>query len=141
MTTIPAFLLQDDSSAAVPTAALAGLGIGFFLVMMVVAVVFIIGYWKVFVKAGQPGWAAIVPIYNAYILTKIAGRPGWWVLLLLIPFVNIVIILLLSIDIAKSFGQTPVFGVVMLFLLSGIGYLVLGFGSARYLGPAAATTA
>jgi len=58
---------------------------------------------------------------------------------LLIPFVNIVIILLLSIDVAKSFGQSPIFGVIMLFLLSGIGYLVLGFGSARYVGPAAAT--
>ncbi len=114
------------------------MGIVFFLVMMAVAVVFIIGFWKVFVKAGQPGWAAIVPIYNYYILTQIAGRPGWWVLLMLIPFVNIVILLLLSIDIAKSFGQTPVFGVVMLFLLSGIGYLVLGFGKYQYVGPAAA---
>ncbi|HTP86223.1 MAG TPA: DUF5684 domain-containing protein [Bryobacteraceae bacterium] len=140
MTTIPAFLLQDDAvPSAAAGAAVAGLGIGFFLVMMAIAVVFIIGYWKVFAKAGQPGWAAIIPIYNAYILTKIAGRPGWWVLLLLIPFVNIVIILLLSIDVAKSFGQSPIFGVIMLFLLSGIGYLVLGFGSARYVGPAAAT--
>jgi hypothetical protein len=66
MTMIPAFLLQDDGSSAVATGAMAGLGIGFFLVMMVIAVVFIIGYWKVFEKAGQPGWAAIIPIYNAY---------------------------------------------------------------------------
>ena len=140
MTTIPAFLLQDDAvPSAAAGAAVAGLGIGFFLVMMAIAVVFIIGYWKVFAKAGQPGWAAIIPIYNAYILTKIAGRPGWWVLLLLIPFVNIVIILLLSIDVARSFGHSHIFGVIMLFLLSGIGYLVLGFGSARYVGPAAAT--
>ena len=74
MTMIPAFLLQDDGSSAVATGAMAGLGIGFFLVMIVIAVVFIIGYWKVFEKAGQPGWAAIIPIYNAYILTQIAGR-------------------------------------------------------------------
>jgi hypothetical protein len=136
---IPALLLQDDGSSAVATGAMAGLGIGFFLVMMVIAVVFIIGYWKVFEKAGQPGWAAIIPIYNAYILTQIAGRPGWWVLLLMIPFINVVIVLLLSIDIAKSFGQSAVFGVVMLFLLSAIGYLVLGFGNYRYIGPAAAS--
>jgi len=139
MTMIPALLLQDDGSSTVATGALAGLGIGFFLVMMVIAVVFIIGYWKVFEKAGQPGWAAIIPIYNAYILTQIAGRPGWWVLLLMIPFINVVIVLLLSIDIAKSFGQSAVFGVVMLFLLSAIGYLVLGFGNYRYIGPAAAS--
>jgi hypothetical protein len=138
MTTIPAFLLQDDASNTLATGAAAGLGIGFFLVMMVVAVVFIIGYWKVFVKAGQPGWAVLIPIYNAYILLKIAGRPGWWLLLMLIPFVNIVIFLLVAIDIAKSFGQSAVFGVVLLFLLSGIGYLVLGFGKYQYVGPAAA---
>jgi hypothetical protein len=110
-----------------------------FLVLIAVAVVFIIGYWKVFVKAGQPGWAVLIPFYNAYILLKIAGRPGWWLLLFLIPLVNIVIALLVAIDIAKSFGQSPVFGVVLLFLLSGIGYLVLGFGNYRYIGPAAAT--
>ena len=138
MTTLPAFLLQDDASNTLATGAAAGLGIGFFLVMMVVAVVFIIGYWKVFVKAGQPGWAVLIPIYNAYILLKIAGRPGWWLLLMLIPFVNIVIFLLVAIDIAKSFGQSAVFGVVLLFLLSGIGYLVLGFGKYQYVGPAAA---
>jgi hypothetical protein len=142
MTTIPAFLLQEDATTPLSpaaTGALAGLGIGMFLVMMAVAVVFIIGYWKVFVKAGQPGWAILIPIYNIYILLKVAGRPGWWVLLFLIPFVNIVIMLLVAIDVAKSFGQSAVFGVVLLFLLSGIGYLVLGFGKYKYIGPAAAT--
>ncbi|MGA3024058.1 MAG: DUF5684 domain-containing protein [Bryobacteraceae bacterium] len=138
MTTIPAFLLQDNSSPAA-TGALLGLGTVMFLVLIAVAVVFIIGYWKVFVKAGQPGWAVLIPFYNAYVLLKIAGRPGWWLLLFLIPLVNIVIALLVAIDIAKSFGQSPVFGVVLLFLLSGIGYLVLGFGNYRYIGPAAAT--
>ena len=139
MLTIPAFLMQDDAapSAAATAGLFAGLGV-MMLIFAAIAVVFIIGFWKVFVKAGQPGWAAIVPIYNAYILTKIAGRPGWWVLLLLIPGVSIIIMLLLAIDIAKSFGQTPVFGVVMLFLLSGIGYLMLGFGKYQYIGPAAA---
>ena len=141
MTTIPAFLLQDDTAAAVSPAAagaIAGLGLVFFLVMIAIAIVFIIGYWKVFVKAGQAGWAVLIPFYNAYILLKIAGRPGWWLVLLLIPFVNIVIMLLVAIDIAKSFGQSAVFGVVLLFLLNGIGYLVLGFGKYRYVGPAAA---
>jgi hypothetical protein len=90
------------------------------------------------VKAGQPGWAAIVPFYNCYILLKIAGRPGWWLVLLFLPLVNIVIGLLVAIDIAKAFGQSAVFGVIMLFLLAGIGYLMLGFGNYRYLGPAAA---
>jgi len=106
---------------------------------LVIAVVFIAGLWKVFTKAGQPGWAVLVSIYNIYILMKIAGKPGWWVVLYLIPLVNIVIFVLVAISLAKAFGRTTAFGVVMLFLLSGIGYLILGFGSDKYVGaPAAA---
>jgi len=77
----------------------------------------------------------LIPIYNLVILMKIAGRPAWWCLLYLIPFVNIVIGILVAIDVAKAFGQSAVWGVVLLFLLSGIGYLVLGFGNYRYIGP------
>jgi Ca2+/Na+ antiporter len=128
---ISALLLLQDQTNSAAGAAIGGV---FSLVMLAVAVVFIIGMWKVFEKAGQPGWAALIPIYNTYILIKIAGRPGWWLLLLLIPLVNIVFVLLLSIDIAKAFGQSPVFGVVLLFLLCGIGYLVLGFGNYSYVG-------
>jgi len=114
-------------------------GGGFMLFILLVAIVITAAFWKVFEKAGQPGWAAIIPIYNTYIMLKIVGRPGWWLLLLLIPLVNFVIALIVAIDMAKSFGQSATFGVVMLFLLSVIGYLILGFGSARYVGPAAAT--
>ncbi len=128
--TMSALLLQDQTNSA----AGAALGGVFSLVMLAVAVVFIIGLWKVFEKAGQPGWAALIPIYNAYIMIKIAGRPGWWLLMLLIPLVNIVFCLLLAIDVAKAFGQSPVFGVVLLFLLGGVGYLVLGFGNYSYVG-------
>jgi hypothetical protein len=126
--------LQSDSGAGAGM-----LGGGMMLFFLAVSVVCIAAFWKVFTKAGQPGWASIIPIYNAYIMLKIVGRPAWWLILLIIPVVNIVIALIVAIDMAKSFGQTPVFGVVMLFLLSVIGYLVLGFGSARYVGPAAAT--
>jgi hypothetical protein len=70
---------------------------------------------------------------------KIAGRPWWWLLLFLIPLVNIAIAIVVAIDIAKAFGQSALFGVLLLFVLSGIGYLVLGFGDYRYIGPAGAT--
>jgi hypothetical protein len=108
------------------------------LFWLAVAVVVIIGGWKMFEKAGQPGWAIIVPFYNLYILLKIAGRPGWWLLLSFIPLVNLVIAIVVAIDIAKSFGRSAVFGFFLLFLLSGIGYLILGFGNYSYQGPAAA---
>ena|SRR5690242_2283556 len=134
MRTIPAFLLQEDSNTGAALA-VAGLSSVMLIFFLAIAVVFIVGMWKTFVKAGQPGWAVLIPIYNLVILMKIAGRPAWWCLLYLIPFVNIVIGILVAIDIAKAFGQSAVWGVVLLFLLSGIGYLVLGFGNYRYMGP------
>lgn len=109
--------------------------------LMIIA---IIGIWRTFEKAGQPGWGAIIPIYNAYnayLLLKIAGRPGWWLILLLIPLVNVVIWLLVSIDIAQSFGKSAAWGVILLFLLTGLGLLILGFSDAQYRGPAAARPA
>jgi len=140
MLNVFALLLQDDASGnAAGVAAAAGIGLVMLLFWLAILAVCIVAFWKVFTKAGQPGWAAIVPIYNIIVLLQIAGRPAWWVLLMLIPIVNIVISLIVAIDVAKSFGQSPVFGVVMLWLLSIIGYLVLGFGSAKYIGPAAAS--
>jgi hypothetical protein len=106
------------------------------MALLALLLIFVIGGWKVFAKAGQPGWAVLVPVYNVYILLQIAGKPWWWLLLLTIPLVNIAIAMLVAIDLAKAFGQSAAFGVVLLFLLGGIGYLVLGFGKYRYLGPA-----
>jgi hypothetical protein len=107
------------------------------VIQLAIAILIIAGFWKVFTKAGQPGWAAIVPIYNMYILCKVAGRPGWWLLLLFIPFVNFIVLAVLSVDVAKSFGKGIGFG-IGLWLLGMIFYPILGFGSAEYHGPAAA---
>ena len=101
-----------------------------------VIILLIAAMWKVFSKAGQPGWAAIIPIYNIYVICKVAGRPGWWLLLMLIPFVNFIILIILSIDIAKSFGKGAGFGLGMAFL-GFIFWPILGFGSAQYQGGAA----
>jgi hypothetical protein len=93
--------------------------------------------WKTFVKAGQPGWGAIIPIYNVYLLCKIGGRPGWWVILFIIPFVSLIISIIVSNDIAKSFGR-GVGTTIGLILLPFVFYPILGFGDAEYQGPAAA---
>lgn len=92
-------------------------------------------FWKVFTKAGQPGWAAIIPIVNLFFLCKVAGRPGWWVLLLLICFPIFWIII--CIDVAKRFGKGGGFAVGLIFL-GIIFYPILGFGSAQYQGGAPA---
>lgn len=106
------------------------------LFFVAIAVLVIAGFWKVFVKAGHPGWAAIIPIYNIYILLKIAGRPGWWLLLFLIPVVSFVIAIIVAIDVAKSFGKGTGFGVGLAFL-GPIFYPILGFGDATYQGAVA----
>ena len=90
--------------------------------------------WKVFEKAGQPGWAAIIPIYNLYIMTKIAGKPGWWVIMFLIPFVNLIFAIWLYNMVSKSFGKDEGF-TAGLVILGFIFWPILGFGSAKYLGP------
>src|SRR6266567_5944750 len=74
------------------------------LIWLAAAILAIIGMWKVFEKARQPGWASLVPFYNFYILLKIVGRPGWWLVLVFIPIVGIVIAAIVAIDVAKSFG-------------------------------------
>ena len=136
MTSAVAMSLLQNNSSGVLGSLFGGVML---LIWLAIFIVVIAAGWKVFEKAGQPGWAIIIPFFNIYIMLKIVGRPGWWLLLMFIPIVNIVISLIVAIDMAKSFGQSAVFGVVLLFLLGGIGYLILAFGSAKYLGPAAAT--
>jgi len=108
----------------------------FWIFWLAVTILMIAACWKIFTKAGQPGWAAIIPIYNWYILCKIVGRPGWWVILLLIPFINFIIGIILCIDLAKSFGKGVGFAIGLI-LLGIIFFPILGFGSAQYQGPAA----
>lgn len=107
------------------------------LIELAIAVLVIVAMWKIFAKAGKPGWAAIIPIYNLIVILEICGRPIWWILLLLIPCVNIIVSLIVLIDLAKSFGKAELFG-VGLWLLGFIFFPILGFGDARYQGPAAA---
>lgn len=129
--------MGTDPSTGIDSSAAAGIGIVGTIIYLAFIVFAVVVMWKVFVKAGQPGWAAIIPIYNIYVWLKVAGRPGWWLILFLIPIVNIVMALIVSMDISKSFGKDSVFGVVGLWLFSLIGYAILAFGGAQYRGPAA----
>lgn len=110
-----------------------GIGIFGVIIYLVILVVLIAGYWKVYEKAGEPGWACIVPIYNIYVLLKITGKPGWWLLLMLIPLVNLVISVIVNIELAKRFGKSDGYGIGLAFLPI-IFYPMLGFGDAMYQG-------
>jgi hypothetical protein len=109
------------------------------LCIFAVAVVTIAGMWRVFEKAGKPGWAAIIPIYNLIVLLEITGRPIWWIFFFLIPLVNFVFGIIVNIDLAKSYGEGVGFALGLTFL-GFIFYPILGFGSAKYLGPAVTPT-
>ncbi|MEI7500968.1 MAG: DUF5684 domain-containing protein [Bacteroidota bacterium] len=100
---------------------------------IMVAVIEIVGAWYMFQKAGEPGWAAIIPIYNYLIAIKIAGKPWWYLLLMLIPFVNLVIYIIILNGLSKSFGKGTGF-TVGLFFFRFIFIPILGFGNAVYVG-------
>lgn len=101
------------------------------LFILAISIFVIVSAWKIFEKAGQPGWGIFIPIYNMYLLLVIAGKPGWWLILYLIPLVNFVIGLIVAIDIAKNFDKDTAFG-LGLFFLGFIFYPILAFGDARY---------
>lgn len=105
------------------------------LVLMLAFVVFMIAsVWKVFTKAGQPGWTAIIPIYNTFVLLRIIGKPWWWFIGLLIPLVNFVVAILLCVELAKVFGKGIGFAIGLI-LLPFIFFPILAFGSATYTRP------
>jgi ABC-type sulfate transport system permease subunit len=118
-------------------ALLAGLGATFMLVWLAVLILMIVSLWKIFTKAGQPGWASIVPFYNIIVMLQIAGKPLWWLVLLLIPFVNIIFGIILLLALARSFGKGGGFVVGMIFF-PFIFYPILAFGDSKYTKPATA---
>ena len=101
------------------------------IVSLLICVLALVGMWKVFEKAGQPGWGCIIPIYNIYLLTQIAQKPGWWVIMFFIPLVNIVFAFLLYSEIAKKFGQGIGYAIGLL-LVPFILFPLLGFGDYTY---------
>lgn len=105
------------------------------LIVLALVVLVVVALWKMFEKADEPGWKAIIPLYNTYTMFRIAGRSGWMFLLLLIPLVNIFVSIMVSLDLAKMFGRSAVFGFFGLFLFPFVGYTMLGFNSDEYVGP------
>lgn len=105
------------------------------IIMLAVGILMIASMWVLFTKANEPGWAAIVPIYNIIVLLKIAGKPVWWIVLFLIPFVSFIAAILIYISFAKSFGKSAGFGIGMI-LLPFVFFPMLAFSDAKYQGPA-----
>lgn len=121
-TTIYGTTSQTDISAILGTYA---------ILVLVIAVIMIVANWKIYTKAGKPGWASIVPFYNMYVMYEIAGMNGWMFLLTFIPIVNIVIQIMLYLNLAKKFGKSTGFAIGLI-LLNPIFLLLLAFGNAEY---------
>lgn len=109
-------------------------GIGFVggIIYLAIIIFYIYCGWKLYEKAGKPGWAAIVPIYNIIVLLEIIKKPLWWIVLLFIPLVNFVVLILIYVELAKAFGKGTGFAVGLL-LLSFIFYPILALGDAKYV--------
>jgi len=120
---------MNDYSSSAPI-----FGTGFIIVCLFIWVICIAGVWKVFTKAGKPGWAAIIPIYNLIVICEIIGKPVWWFLLMIFPCTSLIFIIWAYNLLAKSFGKDEAFTVGLL-LLGIIFWPILGFGSAKYQGP------
>jgi len=118
-------LLQNSGGGAV--------GVVMLVVWLAVLVATVAGMWKTFEKADEPGWAAIIPIYNVYVAMKIGGNEWWYLLLLLIPLVNILVNAKIFIDVAKAFDQGIGFG-LGIWILPMVFFPILGFGDYQYSG-------
>lgn len=101
------------------------------VIALALTVVAIVAQWKMFEKAGEPGWGCIIPIYNFYLMCKIGGKPGWWVVLMLVPIVQIVVLVLVLLGVAKGFGKGTGFAIGMI-VLPFVFFCLLGFGDATY---------
>ena len=126
-----------EDQAVATAGAVAG---GFMFVYFAILILMVITMWKIFSKAGEPGWAAIIPIYNVYVLLKIAGKPGWWLLLFFIPVVSLVIAIIVLLGLSERFGKGGGFAAGLI-LLPIVFFPILAFGSATYqpLSPPALT--
>lgn len=93
--------------------------------------------WKVFTKAGRPGWASLIPIYNTVVMLEIAGKPAWWFLLFFIPVVNLIVSVVLFFALAAAFNKSSAFGLGLM-LLGIIFFPLLAFGDAEYRGESMA---
>lgn len=100
---------------------------------LLITALMVVAWWLAFDKAGKPGWAAIIPFYNVAVFFEVAGKPWWWLFLLLIPVANLVFYVLGCVDFAKAFGRSGGFAVGLIFLPI-VFFPIIGFSDNRYIG-------
>ncbi|WP_460583636.1 DUF5684 domain-containing protein [Hymenobacter arcticus] len=120
---------MDNQSSGI----MAGVGGLFYMALLVLSIV---GLWKLFEKAGKPGWASLVPIYNIIVMFEIIGKPLWQIVLFLVPIANLYVIITMVVGMAKSYGKYGIGNYLFAFFLSPIAFAMWGFSAeTRYVGP------
>ena len=118
----------------------AGISTGMLIFYLIIIIIEIAALWKVFTKAGKPGWASIIPVYNIIVLVQIIKKPAWWwIVIVFVPFVNIIFLILAMIELAKVFGKGGGFAVGLI-LFPYIFLPILAWGDAQYQGDNTPTT-
>ena len=107
---------SSQSSAAGMLGILSGVSLAMLIIPLAISILLLVSMWKIYTKAGKPGWASIVPFYNAYVMCEIAGKEGWYMLLYLIPVVNIYVSFVINDGLAKRFGKSTGFAIGLMFL-------------------------
>ncbi len=107
-------------------------GIGASIVISIFALIVLVALWKIFTKAGRPGWYALIPVFNVYIMLKIVRKPGWLTLLFFIPYLGIIPQIIISVELGKAFGKSTAFTTILLVLLP-FGFFVIAFDDSKYL--------
>jgi hypothetical protein len=105
------------------------------IVCLAIGILQLVSYWILFAKAGKPGWGCLIPIYNTYLILKIGGRPGWWLLLLLIPVVDIIIAIIALASFLKAYGRGSAGSVLLALFFSAFYFPYLAFSkNVQYVG-------
>jgi len=97
-------------------------------------VITVIALWPVFAKAGIAGWSALIPILNTYVLVKIAGHHGALTFVFFVPLVNLIVSVVVALGCGRAFGKGAAFSFFFLWLLSPLGYLIIGYGRSTFVG-------
>ena len=125
----------SDLSTVDTNAVSAGLGVFstvFSISIIIIALLVVVAMWRIFAKAGRPGWAALIPIYNVVVLHQIVRKPVWWIVLYFLPVISIVIQIIIAIELGKAFSKSAAFSALFLLLLP-IGFFVIAFDKSKYL--------
>ncbi len=102
------------------------------VISVLVFLLILFATWRIFSKAGRPGWYALIPIFNVYVMLQIVKKPTWLTLLFFIPYVQLIPQIIISIELGKAFGKSSAFSAIFILILP-LGYFIIAFDDSKYL--------